>query len=77
MSSKKEEKDLEVHWQMKVKHSNGRKRVYFELPYWKFNLLCHNLDLMHIEKNVCDNVIYTLLNEQGKTKDHLNAHKDL
>ena len=32
---------------------------------------------MHIEKNVCDNVIYTLLNEHGKTKDHLNARKDL
>ena len=32
---------------------------------------------MHIEKNVCDNVIYTLLNESGKSKDHLNARKDL
>ena len=32
---------------------------------------------MQIEKNVCDNVIYTLLNEHGKIKDHLNAQKNL
>ncbi|XP_015953805.1 uncharacterized protein LOC127747539 [Arachis duranensis] len=29
------------------------------------------------EKNVCDNVIYTLLNDSTKSKDHLNARKDL
>ena len=32
---------------------------------------------MHIEKNIGDNLIYTLLNETSKTKDHLNAQKDL
>jgi len=32
---------------------------------------------MHIEKKVCDNVIYTLLNEPGKTKDNLYTRKDL
>ncbi|XP_052116462.1 uncharacterized protein LOC107484265 [Arachis duranensis] len=54
-----------------------KKSIFFELPYWKYNLLCHNLDVMHIEKNVCDNVIYTLLNDSTKSKDHLNARKDL
>nr|XP_025702584.1 uncharacterized protein LOC112803298 [Arachis hypogaea] len=29
------------------------------------------------EKNVCDNVIYTLLNDSTKSKDHLNTRKDL
>nr|XP_025625188.1 uncharacterized protein LOC112717339 [Arachis hypogaea] len=29
------------------------------------------------EKNICDNVIYTLLNDSTKSKDHLNARKDL
>ncbi|XP_052193807.1 uncharacterized protein LOC127802149 [Diospyros lotus] len=43
----------------------------------EYNLLRHNLDVMHIEKNVCDNVLYTILNESGKTKDNLNARKDL
>ena len=32
---------------------------------------------MHIEKNVCDNVLYTLLNDKDKSKDHVKARKDL
>ena len=40
-------------------------------------MLCHNFDVMHIEKNVCDNIVYTLLNDNAKTKDHVNARKDL
>ena len=33
--------------------------------------------MLHVEKNVCDSVIGTLLNIQGKTKDGLNAHFDM
>ena len=40
-------------------------------------LIRHNLDVMHIEKNVCDNIIGTLLGIQGKTKDNLNSRLDL
>jgi len=32
---------------------------------------------MHVEKNVCDNVIGMLLNIQCKTKDGLNTRQDL
>ena len=32
---------------------------------------------MHIEKNVCESIVGTLLNIQGKTKDGLNACLDL
>ena len=32
---------------------------------------------MHVEKNVCDSVIGTLLNIQGKTKDGSNTCQDL
>ena len=32
---------------------------------------------MHIEKNVCDNVLGTLLSLDGKTKDNEKARKDL
>ena len=32
---------------------------------------------MHVEKNVCDSVIGTLLDIKGKTKDGLNARLDL
>ena len=37
----------------------------------------HNLDVMHIEKNELDNIINTLLNLDGKTKDNLKARQDL
>ncbi|XP_074360362.1 uncharacterized protein LOC141700518 [Apium graveolens] len=54
-----------------------KKSIFFYLPYWKHNPLRHNLDAMHIEKNVCDNILGTLLNISGKTKDHVAARKDL
>ena len=53
-----------------------KKSAFFELPYWKDNLIRHNLDFMHIEKNVLDNIIGTLLDMKGKTKDNLKARKD-
>ncbi|XP_038982201.1 uncharacterized protein LOC120110683 [Phoenix dactylifera] len=54
-----------------------KRSIFFELPYWEYNLLRHNLDVMHIEKNVCDNLIGTMLNLEGKTKDNLKARLDL
>jgi hypothetical protein len=36
-----------------------------------------NLDVMHIEKNICDNLLGTFMNVQGKTKDTLNSRLDL
>ena len=33
--------------------------------------------MMHIEKNVCDNVLFTVLDDKSKTKDNLQACKDL
>ncbi|XP_070008552.1 uncharacterized protein [Nicotiana sylvestris] len=55
----------------------NKRSIFFELPYWKSNLLHHNLDFMHIEKNICDNIIYTLLHDKSKSKDNINARKDL
>ncbi|XP_022850555.1 uncharacterized protein LOC111372431 [Olea europaea var. sylvestris] len=40
-------------------------------------LLRHNLDVMHIEKNVCESILGTILNVKGKSKDGLNSRKDL
>ncbi|WVZ85684.1 LOW QUALITY PROTEIN: hypothetical protein U9M48_032579 [Paspalum notatum var. saurae] len=50
-----------------------KKSIFFMLPYWEHNRLRHNLDVMHIEKNVCENFIATLLDIFSKTKDDLNA----
>ena len=46
------------------------------LPYREHNLLCHNLDVMHIEK-MCDNFLGTLLNLDQKSKDIMKAHLEL
>ncbi|GLT55146.1 hypothetical protein SLA2020_282940 [Shorea laevis] len=54
-----------------------KQSIFFTLPYWKDNLLRHNLDVMHIEKNVLDNIIGTLLDMKGKTKDNYKARLDL
>jgi hypothetical protein len=47
------------------------------LEYWPKLKLQHNLDVMHIEKNICENILCTLLNIPNKTKDTINARLDL
>ena len=37
----------------------------------------HNLDMMHIEKNIGESLVGTLLDINGKTKDGVNSHRDL
>ena len=48
-----------------------------QLPYWKGLKLRHNLDVMHIEKNICESILGTLLDIDGKTKDTYKARLDL
>lgn len=33
--------------------------------------------MMHVEKNICESLLGTLLNMKGKTKDNVNSRKDL
>ncbi|XP_070043641.1 uncharacterized protein [Nicotiana tomentosiformis] len=54
-----------------------KKSIFFELSYWAHNKLRHNLDIMHIEKNICDSFLVTLLDMPGKSKDHVNSRYDL
>lgn len=54
-----------------------KKSIFFSLPYWETLLIRHNLDVMHIEKNLLESVLYTLLNTEGKTKDGIKARLDL
>ena len=37
----------------------------------------HNLDVMHIEKNICDALVGIILRLEGKNKDTVNARLDL
>ncbi|BBH07076.1 hypothetical protein Prudu_018896 [Prunus dulcis] len=49
------------------------KPMFFELPYWSKLKLRHNLDVMHVEKNVFDTLVGTILDIEGKTKDTIKA----
>jgi len=40
-------------------------------------MIRHNLDVMHIEKNVFDNVFNTVLNFEDKTKDNPQSRQDM
>ncbi|XP_017428832.2 uncharacterized protein LOC108336898 [Vigna angularis] len=58
-------------------HNWTKRNIFWDLPYWKDNLLKHNLDVMHIEKNFFDNIFNTVMNVSAKTKDNEKARKDL
>ena len=55
----------------------NKRSVFSNLPYWTKLHVQHCLDVMHVEKNVCDSLIGTLLNIKGKTKDGLQSRQDL
>jgi hypothetical protein len=60
-----------------VFHNWTKRSIFWDLPYWRHNLLRHNLDVMHIEKNVFDNVFHTVMDNKEKTKDNINARLDM
>ncbi|XP_073152210.1 uncharacterized protein [Henckelia pumila] len=66
---KRKRSAIELNW--------SKKSIFFQLEYWKHLPLRHNLDVMHIEKNVCDSILGTLLNIEGKSKDTEKARLDL
>ncbi|CAM8975640.1 unnamed protein product [Rhodiola kirilowii] len=51
--------------------------IFYDLPYWSTLRQPYSLDVMHIEKNVFDNIIGTILGLQGKTKDDVKAREGL
>jgi hypothetical protein len=58
-------------------HNWVKRSIFWELPYWKTNILHHNLDVMHIEKNVFENIFNTIMDVKGKTEDNIKARLDL
>nr|GEY02691.1 hypothetical protein [Tanacetum cinerariifolium] len=50
---------------------------YRKLRYWRHNSVPHCIDFMHVEKNVCESLVKTLLYVPGKTKDGMNARLDM
>ncbi|XP_061348046.1 uncharacterized protein LOC133293480 [Gastrolobium bilobum] len=60
-----------------VDHHWNKHSIFWDLPYWKDQLLRHNLDVMHIERNVFCNILYTVMDTKGSMKDTLNARLDI
>ncbi|GJW55620.1 uncharacterized protein Tco_0099705 [Tanacetum coccineum] len=54
-----------------------KKSIFWDLAYWEHLQVRHCLDVMHIEKNVCESLIGLLLNIAGKTKDGVNVRNDM
>jgi hypothetical protein len=54
-----------------------KKSIFYDLPYWKTHYVRHCLDVMHIEKNVCESLIGTLLDDPNKSKDGIQSRLDL
>ncbi|XP_074342948.1 uncharacterized protein LOC141680689 [Apium graveolens] len=69
-SSKKKPKDYGV------THNWTHSSPFFQLPYWETLSLRHSIDIMHTEKNVFDNIFYTILDDSKKSKDKTKSRKD-
>jgi len=55
-----------------------KKSIFFEyLPYWKDLDVRHAIDGMHVQKNVFESLIGTLLDIKTKTKEGLNSRFDM
>ncbi|KAK1685089.1 hypothetical protein QYE76_045937 [Lolium multiflorum] len=52
-----------------------KKSIFWELPYWKFLEVHSAIDVMHVTKNVCVNLL-NFLGVYGKTKDTPEARQD-
>jgi len=59
------------------KHNWKKKSIFYDLPYWEHNLLQHSIDPMHCEKNVAENVMWTIMGVKGRTKDNMASRREL
>nr|ABB46843.2 transposon protein, putative, CACTA, En/Spm sub-class [Oryza sativa Japonica Group] len=50
--------------------------IFWELPYWEFLDVRHAIDVMHLTKNLCINLL-GFLGVYGKSKDTLEVRNDL
>jgi hypothetical protein len=53
-----------------------KKSIFWELPYWKDLEVRHLIDVMHLTKNLCVNLL-GFMGVFGKPKDTLEAREDL
>ncbi|KAL0371870.1 UNVERIFIED_CONTAM: hypothetical protein Scaly_0868600 [Sesamum calycinum] len=71
------EMPLPLHDDYGSDHKWTKKNIFWDLPYWSMLLIRHKLDVMHIEKNVFDNIFNTIMDIKRKMNDNMNARRDL
>jgi hypothetical protein len=54
-----------------------KQSIFWELLYLKDLNIHHSIDVMHVEKNVCESLLGTLLNTNRKTRNHGHGRADL
>ncbi|KAL8090291.1 hypothetical protein AgCh_039676 [Apium graveolens] len=54
-----------------------KRSIFWDLPYWRTLSIRHNIDVMHVEKNVFENIFNTIMAIEGKTKDNSKARADI
>nr|GEX36275.1 hypothetical protein [Tanacetum cinerariifolium] len=59
-----------------VEHNRTKRSIFYELQYWYFLTLRHNLDIMNIKKNMLEAILNTLL-MNDKSKDTAKARQNL
>ena len=53
-----------------IGESNWKKvSILYELPYWMNKKLKHNIDVMHVEKNISESTFRMILGIDGKNND--------
>ncbi|XP_054785874.1 uncharacterized protein LOC129292326 [Prosopis cineraria] len=74
-------KDINVTFGKTMKNSKKsiwkKRSIFFDLPYWSYLDMRHCIDVMHVEKNVCDSIVGMFLDIPGKFKDGVKARLDL
>jgi hypothetical protein len=56
--------------------SMWKKSIFWELPYWKILEVRNAIDMMHLAKNLCVNLL-GFMGVYGKSKDTLETIQDL
>jgi hypothetical protein len=52
-----------------------KKSIFWELPYWQISEVCNGIDVMHLTKNLCMNLL-AFLDVYGASKDTIEARED-
>ena len=51
----------------------SKKSILYKLPYQRNKKLKHNIDVMHVEKNISESTFKTLLGIEWKNKETMHA----